>query len=121
MHAGALGSRTLAHTAPRWESHRHTRGHGNNPRSCTTKGCRGAITSALPRLRNADCGQGRDGEMERGREREREKQRERVPLGHSTVGGFTISDQLGLKSGFRGGGGAEQTAATGSKVIREFG
>lgn len=61
--------------------------------------------------------------MERWREggREREKQRERVPLGHSTVGGFTISDQLGLKSGFRGGGGAEQTAATGSKVIREFG
>lgn len=60
-------------------------------------------------------------ERGRGREKERERQRKRVPLGYSTVGGFTISDQLGLKSGFRGGGGAEQTAATWSKVIREFG
>lgn len=27
-----------------------------------------------------------------------------VPLGYSTLGGFTISDQLDVKSGFRGGG-----------------
>lgn len=39
------------------------------------------------------------------------------PLGYSVLGGFTISDQLDEKSGFRPRGGGKRTAAPGSKAI----